>query len=255
MNNPETSNLKTPKTIVLPDADSASRHVAELISDAIGKNPSMVLGLATGGTPTQTYAELVRAHQEKGLDFSRVTTFNLDEYIGLGAQHERSFRAFMQHHLFDHVNISPANIHIPDGRSADPNAHAIEYEDQIKAAGGIDLQILGIGRNGHIAFNEPGSSSASRTRVVALTQDTIEANARFFESIDEVPTTAISMGIGTILEAKRILLLAFGEEKAEAVSRALNGPITEDHPASLLRLHDNVTFVVDDAAAIKTTVG
>ena len=234
---------------VLPDQESASRFVAESIAQAIRQDPGLVLGLATGGTPIRTYRYLVQFHRDEGLDFSQVTTFNLDEYIGLGKDHPQSFFTFMREHLFRHVNLDPSRIHLPDGLAADPLSHASDYERAIDSAGGIDLQLLGIGHNGHIAFNEPGSPADSRTRVVELTRSTIAKNARFFDSPDDVPKTAISMGIGTILEAKRIVLLAHGEDKAEAVSRAIDGPVTTDHPASLLQNHPDVSFVVDEAAA------
>jgi glucosamine-6-phosphate deaminase len=188
-------------------------------------------------------------HREEGLDFSRVTTFNLDEYSGLGADHPCSFHTFMHRHLFDHINIDASRIHIPDGLAADPVSHAQGYEHSIRSAGGIDLQILGIGHNGHIAFNEPGSAADSRTRLVHLTHDTIEKNSRFFDSIDDVPRTALTMGIGTILDAKRILLLAMGPGKAEAVCRAIQGERSVNNPASLLQTHHDVTYILDQSAA------
>tara|TARA_R110002049_G_scaffold27321_4_gene94494 strand:+ start:33144 stop:33863 length:720 start_codon:yes stop_codon:yes gene_type:complete len=233
----------------LSDRDSASRFAADMIAAAVRDNPEIVLGLATGETPIGTYRHLIRLHRDEGLDFSGVTTFNLDEYIGLGRDHPQSFHAFMRQNFFDHVNISADRIHLPDGLATDPVAYADAYEDAIRDAGGIDLQLLGIGHNGHIAFNEPGSPADSRTRVVDLTADTIEKNARFFDSVDDVPKTALSMGIGTILDAKRIVLLAFGAAKAEAVLKAMEGPVTVDHPASLLQTHDDVTFILDAAAA------
>lgn len=175
----------------------------------------------------------------------------MDEYIGLDSHHPQSFRYFMQRQLFDHVNISLANTHVPDGMTGDVDAHAIAYEQQIASAGGIDLQLLGIGTNGHIAFNEPGAAADSRTRKVRLTDETIQANSRFFDSTNEVPTAAISMGIGTILEAKRIVLIATGEGKADAVLAAVRGPVTTVCPASFLRTHPDVTIVIDEAAASK----
>lgn len=238
-----------PETIVLPDAEAASRHVAEIFASAIGAEPDVVLGLATGGTPVGAYRELIRRHREGELDFSRVTTFNLDEYVGLQPTHPQSYRAFMQQQLFDHINIDPARTHVPSGTADDLAAQAAEYERAIREAGGIELQLLGIGHNGHIAFNEPGTPADSRTRAVELTESTIQSNARFFDSADEVPRHAVTMGIGTILEARRIVLLATGEGKAEAVQRAVAGEVDVNHPASLLQNHRRVTFVLDEAAA------
>jgi glucosamine-6-phosphate deaminase len=242
-----TGGRKPPKIVVCRDADAASGKVAEIIADAIRSQPKTVLGLATGGTPVGTYRELVRMHREDGLDFSHVTSFNLDEYIGLGPDHPQSFRHFMQQHLFDHVNIT--QTHVPDGLATDLALHARAYEENIRLAGGIDLQILGIGSNGHIAFNEPGSAADSRTRAIDLTPDTINANSRFFDSIDEVPRHAITMGIGTILEAKEIVLMAMGQGKADAVKRAIEDDPDVSHPASWLQHHDQVTFVLDRDAA------
>ncbi len=238
-----------PRMVVCQGAEEASRRVAGMFAEAIRANPRIVLGLATGGTPVSTYRELARMHREEGLDFSTVTTFNLDEYVGLGPDHPQSFRHFMKQHLFDHVNVDPARTYVPDGLATDIAAHAERYEERIRDAGGIDLQLLGIGSNGHIAFNEPGSPADSRTRAVDLTDDTIHANARFFNSIDEVPHHAITMGIGTIMEARQIVLMATGDGKAEAVRRAIEGEADPSHPASLLQRHDHVTFVLDDAAA------
>lgn len=238
---------KPPKIVVCRDADAASGKVAEIIAVAIRSQPRTVLGLATGSTPVGTYRQLVRMYREDGLDFSGVTSFNLDEYIGLGPDHPQSFRHFMQQHLFDHINI--AETHVPDGRAADIDRHSRDYEENIRIAGGIDLQILGIGSNGHIAFNEPGSAVDSPTRAVDLTPDTINANSRFFDSIDEVPRRAVTMGIGTILQAKRIVLIAIGKGKADAVKRAIEGDPDLSHPASLLQQHHDVTFVLDQDAA------
>ena len=247
MNNAST--VFSPKIIVRPDAQAASLEAANVLASAIRQQPNIVLGLATGGTPVQMYAELIRQHGEGDLDFSRVTTFNLDEYIGLAADHPQSYRTFMQRRLFDSVNVEAGNTHLPDGLTTDPVQCAREYEARIAAAGGIDLQLLGIGENGHIAFNEPHSTADSRTRVVQLTDSTIANNARFFASRDEVPRTAITMGIGTILEAKRVVLLATGSHKAEAIRRTVHGPPSDDHPASLLQTHANVTLVLDEEAA------
>ncbi|MFK8113586.1 MAG: glucosamine-6-phosphate deaminase [Rubripirellula sp.] len=242
-------NASPPQVLVCRDAQIASQRVAELIRDSIRANPRIVLGLATGGTPVDTYRELVRMHREEGLDFSQVTSFNLDEYIGLGPEHPQSFRFFMQAQLFDHVNIDPAKTFVPNGLGTDVEAEAAEYERRITSAGGIDLQLLGIGGNGHIAFNEPGSTVDCRTRQIELTDSTINANARFFQSIDQVPRTAVTMGIGTILEAKRIVLLAMGESKSAAIEQAVRGKLDSSNPASLLQTHNDVLFVLDNAAA------
>lgn len=234
--------------IVCADPESASQKTAELISNAVRMRPRIVLGLATGGTPIDMYRRLALMHEQDGLDFSGVTSFNLDEYIGLSADHPQSYRMFMQQKLFDNINIKSENTFVPDGLAADPKQHAADFESSIAKAGGIDLQLLGIGQNGHIAFNEPGSTADSRARVIELTTATIQSNARFFESENEVPKTAITLGIGTILEAKRIVLLATGNSKATAIHRALEGKPDISHPASLLQKHDDVTFVVDEAA-------
>ncbi len=240
---------RKPTIVIRPDALAASTSAAQIIAETIQASAHPVLGLATGGTPIDTYRELVRMHQQDGLEFSHVTTFNLDEYIGLAPDHPQSYRHFMQQQLLDHVNVDRANTHVPDGLAADPQAHAAEYEGRIAAAGGIDLQMLGIGHNGHIAFNEPGAAIDCRTRVVELTEQTIEKNSRFFESIDDVPRTALTMGIGTILEAKQILMLATGRDKAKAVQQAIEGEPESGNPASFLQLHGNVTFVLDQQAA------
>jgi glucosamine-6-phosphate deaminase len=244
-----TEDSSLPQIEICPDADATSLRVAEIIAAAIRSNPQIVLGLATGGTPVGTYRELVRMHREQGLDFSGIRSFNLDEYLGLGPEHPQSFRYFMQQHLFDHVNVDPSQTHVPDGLAVDVDAHTRDYEQQIRAAGGIDLQLLGIGSNGHIAFNEPGSPADSRTRAIDLTADTITANSRFFDSIDQVPRHAITMGIGTILESKQIVLMANGEGKADTVARAIQSDADPSHPASLLQKHGDVMVVLDAAAA------
>jgi len=237
------------QVIVCETPEEASVRVARIIAEAIGNNPQLVLGLATGGTPTGVYRHLVQMHREDKLDFSEVTTFNLDEYIGIPPEHPQSYRTFMQEHLFNHVNLNPAKTHLPDGCGRPIATRAEEYETMIRDAGGIDLQLLGIGNNGHIAFNEPGSPAASRTRQVDLTEDTIVANSRFFASMNDVPRHAITMGIATILEARRIVLMATGEAKAEAIDRAIQGPLDSTSPASQLQGNPNVTYVLDAAAA------
>ncbi len=230
--------------------DELNREAARIIASAVRRDPSLTLGLATGSTTIGVYAELARMHREEGLDFSKVVTFNLDEYVGLPADHPQSFRFFMQQNLFCHINVDPANIHIPDGTCrGNYDEYCASYEKSIRQAGGIDLQILGIGRNGHIGFNEPASSLGSRTRLKALTRETLEDNRKFFASDEEMPKCAITVGIGTILEARRIVLLAAGSSKAKAVARAIEGPITASVTASALQLHPDVTFIVNEEAA------
>src|SRR5262245_34953118 len=188
-------------------------------------------------------------HKEQSLDFAHVTTFNLAEYVGLGPGHPQSYRAFMQQNLFDHINIDPQRTNVPDGRALDFESHCRQYEQRIKDAGGIDLQILGIGSDGHIAFNEPGSSLGSRTRLKSLTSETIRDNARFFGGEDKVPRLAVTVGVGTILESRRCLLLAFGAHKAVAIKETVEGPVTAQVTASALQLHREVICVFDEAAA------
>lgn len=240
--------------ILKRDAAEISRQAAQLVASAVRSKPALTLGLATGGTMVAVYQELVRIHKAGSLDFSRVVTFNLDEYLGLPAAHPQSFHHFMQQNLFAHVNINPHNIHIPDGTiRGDYERFCKSYEDAIRQAGGIDLQLLGIGRNGHIGFNEPTSSLGSRTRLKVLNQETIDDNAKSFAPGEESPRCAITMGIGSILEARKILLLATGASKAAAVAKSIEGPVTSAVPASALQLHPEVTFVIDDPAAAHLT--
>jgi glucosamine-6-phosphate deaminase len=231
--------------IIQPDAESAAEMAARIFAELIRAKPKAVLGLATGSTPLPLYRKLV----DRNLDWSGITSFNLDEYIGVGPEHPQSYHAFMHGNLFEHVNIHPANIHIPDGMSTDPEAHCREYEENIQSAGGIDLQLLGIGTDGHIGFNEPTSSLASRTRIKTLTSRTRKDNARFFGSEDAVPFHVITMGIGTILDTRKTLLLATGKNKAQAVAQAVEGPITSMNPASALQLHPSAIFCLDEEAA------
>jgi glucosamine-6-phosphate deaminase len=236
------------------DSEEVSEEAARIVTGAIRSNPSLVLGLATGRTTLGFYKELVRIYRDEKLDFSRVTTFNLDEYLGLDPSHPQSFHCFMNSHFFSRVNIPAENIHIPDGMiSGNYDAYCASYENSLRKTGGIDLQILGIGRNGHIGFNEPTSSLASRTRLKALSRDTIEDNRKFFGSEKDVPKCAITMGIGTILEARRVLLLASGKSKAAAVARAVEGAVTASVSASALQLHPDVTFILDEEAASALT--
>ncbi|WP_312112261.1 glucosamine-6-phosphate deaminase [Brevibacillus reuszeri] len=242
------------KLIIVKDYGELGKKAAGLVADEVKSNPKVVLGLATGGTPVGMYRELIKLHQEESIDFSQASSFNLDEYVGLAATHPQSYRAYMQENLFDHINLPAGHTHVPTGDAADLQQECASYETAIREAGGIDIQVLGIGNNGHIGFNEPGSSVESTTRVVQLTESTIEANARYFASIEEVPTQAISMGIKTILGAKKVVLLASGETKAEAVRLMLEGEATADVPASLLQHHQDVTVIVDEAAASQLTV-
>ena len=236
--------------VLKQDAQEISREAARIVAGAVRGNPSLVLGLATGNTPLGLYQHLVELYRSGQLDFSRVTTFNLDEYLGLPPAHPQSFHHFMHSHFFSKVNVHAANTHIPDGTiTGDYDSYCARYEQAIRQAGGIDLQILGIGRNGHIGFNEPTSSLASRTRLKALSRETIEDNKKFFSSEEEVPKCAITMGIGTILESRRILLLATGALKAAAVAKAIEGPVTSSVSASALQLHPDVTFLIDEEAA------
>lgn len=239
--------------VVKSNYDEMSKEAAKIVAQRIKNKPNLVLGLATGSTPLGLYKELIKMHKDEGLDFSKVITFNLDEYIGLPPSHDQSYHYFMYQNLFKHININPTNVHIPSGQSDNIEVFCQWYEDEIKKAGGIDLQILGIGGNGHIAFNEPGSSLASRTRIKTLTKKTIEDNSRFFDSIDKVPKFAITMGIGTIMESKEIILLANGEGKSDAVKAAVEGPITAMCPASILQMHPKAIFIVDQLAGKKLT--
>lgn len=236
--------------VVVNNFDRMSEEVAKLMREQIIKKPSSVLGLATGSSPICVYRLLAEYH-EKGIDFSALTTFNLDEYVGLDEEHPQSYRHYMDENLFSKVNIKPENTFIPNGVANDLDLEAKNYETLIRQAGGIDLQILGIGTNAHIGFNEPGTAFNAETQVVDLAESTINDNARFFESMDEVPTKAISMGIKTIMKAKNIILMATGGSKADAIHATIRGPITTDVPASVLQLHPSVTFVVDQAAASK----
>tara|TARA_B100000676_G_C18007793_1_gene804823 strand:+ start:118 stop:900 length:783 start_codon:yes stop_codon:yes gene_type:complete len=237
------------EVVILKSAGDANRVAGTLVGNAVRNNPELVLGLATGSTPIGLYEDLVRQHKNEGLDFGRVKTFNLDEYAGLAADHEQSYRHFMRAHLFDHINVVRENVHIPDGLAADIPQHCKEYEEAILAAGGIDLQILGIGANGHIGFNEPTSSLVSRTRIKSLTKHTIQENARFFGGPESVPRHVITMGIGTIMEARQVILMAFGEKKARAIADMIEGPLAAYVPASMLQMHPNTKVFLDEKAA------
>ncbi|MDQ1909620.1 glucosamine-6-phosphate deaminase [Paenibacillus sp. GD4] len=221
---------------------------ASIVADLVRSHPRAVLGLATGGTPVGIYEELVRRYAQGQLSFRGVTTFNLDEYVGLAAEHPQSYRYYMEHHLFRHIDVSPDRIHIPSGSAPDPEQECDRYDALLEDAGRIDLQLLGVGHNGHIGFNEPGSELVGKTHVVELAENTRKANARFFSNEAEVPTHALTMGVGGILQAKTILLIAKGADKAEIVHRSLCGPITTDCPASLLQTHANLVVLLDSEA-------
>lgn len=227
----------------------ASQLAARKIAALVRAKPTAVLGLATGGSPVAVYRELIRMHREEGLDFSQVTTFNLDEYVGLGPEHPASYFHFMGQHLFNHINIQPKRVHVPDGMAANVPASCKAYEAAIRDAGGIDLQLLGIGTDGHIAFNEPASSLASRTRIKTLTERTRRDNAPFFSEGEHIPYHVITMGVGTIMEAGEIVLLGFGAAKADAMAAAIEGPVTQMVPASVLQFHEHACFLLDEASA------
>lgn len=237
------------KIIVCRDYKEMSKIAANHIVAHITVKPDLVLGLATGSTPLGLYEELIHRYENKEVSFKEVTTFNLDEYIGLDKHNSQSYYTFMHENLFNHIDIDNKKIYIPDGNAGDYSKYCVQYEEDIKKQGGIDVQILGIGNNAHIGFNEPDSVFSKYTGVVNLTQSTIDANSRFFESIEDVPKKAVSMGIGTIFSAKKIILMASGENKAEAVRNMLKGDIDPKVPASILQLHKNVLLIVDEEAA------
>mgnify|MGYP005845270257 CR=1 FL=1 len=231
-----------------------SKTAARMVADLVNAKPNAVLGLATGSSPLGLYQELVRMHKEEGLDFAQVRTFNLDEYVGLPADHVCSYHYFMRENLFKHINIAKENIHIPSGTTRNYRAFCEWYENRIVECGGIDLQLLGIGADGHIAFNEPTSSLASRTRLKTLARQTIEDNARFFQRVEDVPTYAITMGVGTILEARQLLLVANGKKKADAVAKMIEGPVTSMVTASAVQNHPDVHVFLDEEAASQLTM-
>lgn len=236
------------KVIITKTYEEMCQKAARIIAAQVTLKPDSVLGLATGSTPLGIYGELVKKHQQGELDFSEACSVNLDEYVGLPADNEQSYRYFMNHNLFDHINIPKKYTYVPNGMAEDPQDECDDYELLIQQLGGVDLQLLGIGANGHIGFNEPSDSFAAETHLTALTESTIEANSRFFEDKDSVPKQAITMGIGTIMQAKKILLVANGESKARAIYDTLFGPVTPQVPASILRFHQDVTVIVDETA-------
>lgn len=235
------------KLIIKKNYNSLSKSVANIVRTEIEKKPDIILGLPTGGTPVGMYKELIRMYKEEGLDFSQVTTFNLDEYIGIDEEHPNSYHYFMKDRFFNHINIDSRKTFIPDGKTKELDSYCKKYDELIRENGGIDLQILGIGENGHIGFNEPGNELNVGTSIVQLAEATILANSRFFDTMNQVPKKAITMGIGSIMKSKKIILLASGQKKRKVVNQLLKGDkITTKLPASMLLLHPNVTIIVDE---------
>ena len=232
--------------IIIGTEQEIARKAAQRYVELLAAKPDAVLGYATGSTPLGLYGELARLNREGALDYANVTTFNLDEYAGLDGSHDQSYRYFMDTNLFRHINIDPARTFVPSGLDV---AAAADYDKAIEAAGGIDLQLLGIGNNGHIGFNEPGTPFGSRTHLVELTESTREANKRFFASIDDVPTHAVTMGVRTVMNARSIILMAIGRGKADIIRQTVLGPVTEEVPASVLQLHPDVEIYLDHEAA------
>ena len=239
------------KVIKTADYQEMSKQAANLIGAQVVVKPDCVLGLATGSTPIGTYKELIRRCEAGELDFSNVTSVNLDEYKGLPRDNDQSYYYFMNENLFDHINIDKANTNVPNGMEPDADKECERYEELIKTLGGVDLQLLGLGHNGHIGFNEPADEFVKETHCVDLQESTIEANKRFFDSIDDVPRQAYTMGIKTIMSAKKILVIASGADKADIVNRAFFGPVTPQVPASILQMHPDVTVICDEAAYSK----
>lgn len=237
------------RIIITKNYDDMSQKAANIISAQMITKPNCVLGLATGSTPIGTYKVLVERYNNGDLDFSQVSTVNLDEYRGLTHDNDQSYYYFMMNNLFKHVNIDVNRTHVPDGTIEDADKACADYEEIVKSYGGVDLQLLGLGHNGHIGFNEPASEFPKATHCVDLQESTIQANARFFEKIEDVPTQAYTMGIGTIMAAKKVLLIASGKDKAEIVKKAFFGPVVPEVPASILQMHQDVTIVIDEDAA------
>jgi len=238
------------EVVIFESADAVARAAADIVAAVVRRKPAAVLGLPTGRTPVAMYAELVRRRRDEGLDFSRTTTFNLDEFVGLGERHPDSYRVYMEQHFFAPAGLPAGQVHVPDGNAEDLERACVEYEAAIHSAGGIDLQVLGLGSEGHIGFNEPSSSLASRTRIKTLTPATIAATT-LERPTPSGPQHVITMGVGTILEARRCLMLATGAAKADAVAQMIEGPVTAFAPASALQLHPSTTALVDEAAAAK----
>jgi len=237
--------------VILADAIQIAQYGADLIHKQISAKPCSVLGLATGSTPVALYGELIEANRSGALSFQSVSTFNLDEYLGLEGSHPQSYRHFMNEHLFKHIDINIHNTAVPPGNAANPIDACRDYEARIEAKGGIDIQLLGIGRNGHIGFNEPSSGLTSRTRVKTLTQATIADNARFFAEGEYQPHLSMTMGIGTIMDSRKVILLATGASKADAIKATVEGPLMASCPASALQMHRDAVLVLDEAAASK----
>lgn len=237
------------EVVIKPNYNEMSKLAGQMVAELLNTKPNAVLGMATGSTPLGLYQELVRLYDQGQIDFSRVITFNLDEYVGLPFNHPQSYAYFMQENFFQHVNVQPQNINVPSGTTSNYRAFCDWYEKRIAECGGIDLQILGIGSDGHIAFNEPTSSLSSRTRLKTLSKQTIDDNARFFDRREDVPVYAITMGVGTILEARQLLLVASGKSKARAIAQAVEGPVSSMITASALQLHQDATVIVDEEAA------
>lgn len=229
--------------------DQMSSFAAQIVKEEIDKKPDLILGLATGSTPEGLYKNLVDLYKASQVDFSKVTTFNLDEYCGLDPDHDQSYHYFMEKHLLSKVNVDKAKVNIPDGEEARSEDICKDYDRRIEEAGGIDLQVLGIGVNGHIGFNEPGPRFVAGTHLIDLTDTTIESNSRFFTNGEEVPKKAITMGVKPIINARKVILMASGSSKAQAMKISLEGPITPEVPASILQLHDNLVVVLDKQAA------
>ncbi|MHC1685418.1 MAG: glucosamine-6-phosphate deaminase [Clostridiaceae bacterium] len=239
------------KIIICENYQEMSKKAASIIASQIILKPDSVLGLATGSTPVGIYENLIKSFKEGHLDFSQITTYNLDEYYGLPGTNPQSYRYFMDINLFNHVNINKYNNHVPNGLSENTEGDCAAYDEAIKASGGIDIQVLGIGSNGHIGFNEPGESFEKCTHLIDLKEETIEANSRFFNSIEEVPTKALTMGIGNIMKSKKILLLASGASKAEAIYHTVHSKVQPEIPSTILQFHNDVTIIVDKEAAKK----
>lgn len=237
------------KVIITKDYEELSKKAAEIMAEQINSNKESVLGLATGGSPVGMYKEIIKMNKAGKVDFSEIKTINLDEYVGLSGEHPQSYRYFMNENLFNHINIDKNNTSIQNGLAEDFEEEEKRYDAKIEELGGTDFQVLGVGSNGHIAFNEPNNELVFGTHLTDLTEETIRANARFFDSIDEVPTKAFTMGLGGIMQAEKILVIASGEEKAEAVRGMIKGNISTMMPVSMLQMHRNVTVVVDEAAA------
>lgn len=240
---------KEMKIVVVKNSEEMSKKAGRLIGSQVIVKENCVLGLATGSTPIGTYQDMIAQYKEGVLDFSKVSVFNLDEYIGVTADNDQSYAYFMKENLFQHVNIDLAKTNIPSGMATDMEAECLAYEAKMKAAGGVDLQLLGIGNNGHIGFNEPDHNFSQRTHTVQLTESTIEANARFFKTKEEVPTMAVTMGIKTIMNARKVVLVATGKGKAQAIYGTVLGPIDPQVPSSILQLHKDTVLVIDEEAA------